>query len=177
MSNDYLYLYSQLKQAQDAADASFKDLAKLRASVDKTIASSYGTARAPPVRRDLSYSSAYPPQDDRSMADPLECSLVILETDALLHQYKHRFLDPSTSDANTGHLRGGDWSVFRRPQDPMEGTASAGVTDSTGSFQPTDGDDVPRDSMKGSEIFSFLDKYSDRLAEMVKQKVEKDVKK
>jgi hypothetical protein len=59
----------------------------------------------------------------------------------------------------------------------MEGSASAGVTDSTGSFQPADGDDVPKDSMKESEIFSFLDKYSDRLAEMVKQKVEKDVKK
>lgn len=55
----------------------------------------------------------------------------------------------------------------------MEGTASAGVTDSTGSFQQVDRDDLPKES----EIFSFLDKYSDRLAEMVKQKVEKDVKK
>lgn len=167
-----------MKQAQDAAEASFKDLAKLRASVDKTIASSYGTAKIPTVRGDLSYSSAYPPTDDRSMSDPLECSLVILETDALLHQYKHRFLDPSTADSTAGLLRGSDWSVFRRPQaDPMEGTASAGVTDSTGSFQPTDVDDMPKDAMKESEIFSFLDKYSDRLAEMVKQKVEKDVKK
>lgn len=166
-----------MKQAQDAADASFKDLAKLRASVDKTLASSYSTARASTVRGDLSYSSAYPPQDDRSTADPLECSLVILETDALLHQYKHRFTDPGPTDSTSGLLRGGDWSVFRRPQDPMEGTASAGVTDSTGSFQHVDKDDIPKDSMKESEIFSFLDKYSDRLAEMVKQKVEKDVKK
>ena len=127
----------------------------------------------------MSYSSAYPPQDDRNTDDPLECSLVILETDALLHQYKHRFLDPSSSESNTGYLKGGDWSVFRKPPiDPLDSTASGGVTDSTGSdFHPVDADEAPKDGIKESEIFSFLDKYSDRLAEMVKQKVEKDVKK
>ena len=95
--------YRELNRAQEAAAASFKDLAKLRASVDETIAIR--------TREDImaSYSGdqiqredqAHPQRDRDGTGlsdlsdDPLGCSLVILETDALLQEYRRVSLGPN----------------------------------------------------------------------------------
>ena len=184
--------YSNLKLAKEAAAASFKDLALLRANVDRTIASTYSARDGTVTMRTASTSDSsapLPPMDREyegegtdmtrpaganeedfngdAFQDPFERSLVILETDALLHHYKQNFSEQSVpSDARHSM---GDWSVFRAARGDADFTSTSMALPRTLPFVPID-DAVP-DGMKEQEIFSFLDKYSDRLADMVQQKV------
>lgn len=167
-----------MKLAKEAAAASFKDLALLRANVDRTIASTYSARDStsdsstppPPMdtdrERDTSRpAGAYEENLDRDVfQDPFERSLVILETDALLQHYNQNFSEPSDARHSIG-----DWSVFRAARGDAASASTSGAMSRTLPFVPID-DAVP-DGMKEQEIFTFLDKYSDRLADMVQQKV------
>ena len=187
---------SNLKLAKEAAAASFKDIALLRANVDRTFASTYNARDGAVTMRASSTSDSsapLPPMEKEyerdkegtrmtrpagayeedfngdALQDPFERSLVILETDALLHHYKQNFSEQSVPSDRRHSM--GDWSVFRAARGDADSTSSSAsmALPRTLPFVPI-GDAAP-DGMKEQEIFSFLDKYSDRLADMVQQKV------
>ena len=89
----------ELNRAQEAAAASFKDLAKLRASVDDTIAISNKTRGDVMSNSPDQVHMEDPLRDSTGVSDlsddPLGCSQVILETDALMQEYRRVSLGPN----------------------------------------------------------------------------------
>lgn len=185
------HMCSELTRAKQAALASFNELAQLRASLDQTLTSSTFLSQSVALRESVNYqpkgnlrsevggSELFHPRRDAldSTSNILNTgnngSVVIAEVDALMNEFRQSFmispefpsdgiLDVNASSATLGSLssqvqtnssqkHGDSFRLIRSLNESMKGDQ--------------------RDNIDEGEMFSFLDKYSDRLVEMVTNKV------
>jgi hypothetical protein len=187
ITNDF-HINSELTRAKQAALASFNELAQLRASLDQTMTSSTFLSQSIALRESVNchpkgivreVGSVQGSEFFRPHRDALDStssilntdnngSVVIAEVDALMSEFRQSFMIPSDGmiDVNASSGTIGSFSQVRANSSQGNGDNFRLIRSLNESIK---GD--PRENIDEGEMFSFLDKYSDRLVEMVTNKV------